>query len=318
MAGKEGPVKKKKESKTTKAPPIDGTESEYKDLLGIAASLTQEEAENELIESARYGEIDCVKALLEVWGEKIPDFVNCTDNNGSTSLHKACANGHESCVQMLLFKKAKHLPNNSGNNTPLHWAAANGHENVVEMLLMHDFSYQPNAIDVLVKNSGGRSALTEGFSSQKTKLVGILLEHDSAAEERLLMGAKEVDEDGNDVQIDDNGKTKSVSENDVKNSITHEFDFLRDESEEKVEEPISADDKLILGDDVEVKTLLIRELPIKNADNPFDEGDDKLDTTGLGIWSASLVMARWMASKATLGRFDGKNVLELGAGCGVP
>lgn len=42
------------------------------------------------------------------------------------------------------------------------------------------------------------------------------------------------------------------------------------------------------------------------------------DTTGLGIWSASLVMARWMAQKSLLGRFDNKSVLELGAGCGVP
>lgn len=65
------------------------------------------------------------------------------------------------------------------------------------------------------------------------------------------------------------------------------------------------------------KTLLIRELPITNADNPF--GDDAVkDTTGLGIWCASLVMARWMASKSILGRFDQKSILELGAGCGVP
>ena len=72
-----------------------------------------------------------------------------------------------------------------------------------------------------------------------------------------------------------------------------------------------------MSDQEEKKTLLVRELPIKNADSPF--GDSAIDdTTGLGIWSASLVMARWMAQKSVLGRFDNKSVLELGAGCGVP
>ena len=41
------------------------------------------------------------------------------------------------------------------------------------------------------------------------------------------------------------------------------------------------------------------------------------DQTGLFIWSASLVLARWVATSA---RHDitGRSVLELGAGCGVP
>jgi predicted nicotinamide N-methyase len=320
---------KKKEPKSTKEPPIEGTAAEYQELLQIAASLDAQDARSELIESARYGELDCVKALLQIWTSKINEFIDTTDSNGATALHKAAASGHDSTVQLLLFHNAKHLINSSGKNTPLHWAAANGHENVVEMILDHDFTdYQEDAIDVLVKNGGGRSALTEGFSSQKTKLVGLLLEHDSAAEERLLMGAKEVDDDGNEVDSGDengeNGGKGSDKNNDAKHGITHEFDLLRDGNEaqpdEGSEETFGEAPSNILSSNGEEgpKTLLIRELPIKDADNPFDEGDEKLDTTGLGIWSASIVMARWMASKASLGRFDDKNVLELGAGCAVP
>ena len=62
---------------------------------------------------------------------------------------------------------------------------------------------------------------------------------------------------------------------------------------------------------------MIRELPIQNADNPFGDKDIE-DTTGLGIWCASIVMACWMASTDISSRFEGKCLLELGAGCGIP
>jgi predicted nicotinamide N-methyase len=61
--------------------------------------------------------------------------------------------------------------------------------------------------------------------------------------------------------------------------------------------------------------LLIRELAMVNADNPFADSErPDQDTTGLSIWSASLVLARWMNSKS----WDDISILELGAGCGVP
>jgi Predicted methyltransferase len=114
----------------------------------------------------------------------------------------------------------------------------------------------------------------------------------------------------------------------VKQGVVHEFNFLRvnqekqedhhchssQQEKEQQQQPQEEEEE----EEEEKKTLLVRELPIENADNPFDDGRDQLDTTGLGIWSASIVMARWMADKSLLGRFDGKNVLELGAGCGVP
>ena len=119
---------KKKKSKTSQAPPKDCSEGEYTELLATASSLTEDEAKAELIECARYGELDAVRALLEVWSKKISDYVNTTDGNGSTALHKSSASGHATVVQLLLFNNAKHLINTSGKNTPLHWAAANGHE----------------------------------------------------------------------------------------------------------------------------------------------------------------------------------------------
>ncbi len=319
--------KSKAEPKSKTSPPKDCSKEEYSDLLETANSLTEDEARAELIDCARYGELDAVRALLEVWSSNIPDYVNTCDANGTTALHKSAASGHVTTVQLLLYNKSKHMANKSGRNTPLHWAAANGHDEVVELILNHNFEEE---LDVLAKNDGGRSALTEGFSSKNTKLVGMLLEHDSASEEKLLSGGKEVDADTEEEKNKDNKDPTSTSDADKKSKqgIIHEFDFLRDDSDgennEVIEESENIDNDVAEIDKPSTtlegeqrKTLLIRELPIKNADSPF--GDTAIDdTTGLSIWCASLVMARWMASKSQLGRFDDKNVLELGAGCGVP
>ena len=43
---------------------------------------------------------------------------------------------------------------------------------IVEMMLNHDFGFE---LDVLKKNDFGRSILTEGFESKKTKLVGFFI-----------------------------------------------------------------------------------------------------------------------------------------------
>ena len=323
-------------------PPIECTTEEYNDLLSTATSLTESEARDELVECARYGEVDAVRALMEIWPSKVTNFVNSTDKNGSTALHKAGSNGHTTTVQLLLYHKADYLCNSS-KNTPLHWAAANGHEKIVEMILSHEFGYE---LDVLQKNEFGRSVLTEGFSCDNTKLVGMLLEHDSASEEKLLDGGEEVEEEDalekkdnsssnpiekkvveGDFKLDAHGNISGTSDNQSisssntsstgrKSGITHEFNFLKENKSNDLEEENRRNENVEETTE-ESKTLLIRELPIKNADTPFGETAID-DTTGLGIWSASLVMARWMASKCILGRFDNKTILELGAGCGIP
>jgi len=329
------PKSSQESSLTSTPPPLECTSEEYTDLLSTASSLTESEAAFEILDCARYGEVDSVRALIEIWSSKIENYINTVDSNGNSALHKAGASGHNSTVQLLLFHKAEYL-SNSSKNTPLHWAAANGHEGAVEMILDHDFGYE---LDVLLKNEFGRSILTEGFSSQKTELVSLLLNHDSASEEKLLNGGQEVDAgdvesdplktenksnviEGN-INLNSDGNVssaggKSINSSNTGNSgIIHEFDFLREDGEGSGDQTLENIEEQNINDEEKAQTLLIRELPIKNADTPFGETAID-DTTGLGIWCASLVMARWMASKSILGRFDSKVVLELGAGCGVP
>ena len=330
-------------------PPFEISPEEYKDLVDQVAGLSLEEIKEEWILAARYGDLDVVHAILgspqfqkahphpqkqkqkesastDTSTDTTTDIVNCQDaQNGNTALHMAAANGHTAVVELLLMHpqtKAQHHIVNQAGNTPLHWAAANGHEETVAFLLQN-----VKDIDVLTKNKFGRSALTEGFTSENTNVVKYILEHDSAAEEKLLQGGKEVDEDGN--EIDDNdkqtdsttmegtdantdGKTTAIQQQPHKDDIIHEFEFriLPSSGETNGE-----------GGETNATTksptnsLRIRELPIPATQDPFGDRPE-LDTTGYGIWAASLVMARWMAALSE--RFHGKRILELGAGCGVP
>jgi len=339
-------------------PPLECTHAEFQALLSDARGLSSHrEAAEELLDCARYGEVDAVRAILDVWGDHrhddhCRDVVNDTDASKSTSLHKASANGHASTVQLLLARGAEHLPNDNGN-TPLHWAAGAGHAKVVKLLLDHfDVLFLEQVemetreklqtmncdngdgdgdavakrtgsverLDVLLKNNFGRSALTEGFASGDTPTVDVLLNHDSAEEERLIGGLERKDvgeEEGEDVaagrgegseNVDVRGGAGDETNKKEKNikSILHEFDFLRGGRSD----PSTSDCE-------ERPSLFIRELPIAHADDPFGQSPIE-DTTGLGIWCASLVMARWLASPKMTKRMEGKNVVELGAGCGVP
>lgn len=242
------------------ASPEEMSPEEFNNLKLEVEGLSETEAQIEWLESCRYGEVDVLRALLS----HFPRLVDHADKDSENSgLHMASANGHLRVVKFLLYHKHKFTRNSSGN-TPLHWAASNGQAEVVSFLTK---TAELNDIDVLEKNQFGRSALTEGFSSQKEGIVEALLEHNSATEEKLLSV---------------NGDSKS--------QMVHSF-F-------STENP-----------------LLVRELAIANADNPFadDERPDQ-DTTGLSIWSASIVLARWLNTKS----WKNSSVIELGAGCGVP
>lgn len=250
-------------------PPMEISLQEFQELQSQVEELSLEEAQEEWIESCRFGDLDVVRALVE----KFPSLINyCISDNQNTGLHMASANGHTKVVKLLILGHAHPFSKNSSGNTPLHWAASNGQADVVEFLTGQTII----PIDVLDKNEFGRSALTEGFTSQKEQVVKSLLEHDSATEEKLLSTGREVD---------------AADENQLEEHVHHLFD--------------------------QEKALLIRELAMKNADNPFADTDrPDQDTTGLSIWSASLVMARWMQAKCDL--WKDRTILELGSGCGVP
>jgi hypothetical protein len=130
-----------------------------------------EEAGNDLLDCARYGELSDLKELLE--DSTVPiDYQNESYN---TALHYASANGKAECVELLLDRGAQHLPNSSGN-TPLHWAVQNKHAAAVRALLA-----RAPGVDVLQRNAFGKSALTDAFALETADITQLLLEHPSAA-----------------------------------------------------------------------------------------------------------------------------------------
>ena len=229
----------------------------------------------EILECARYGEDEGLRALLTEGAD-----VNFSDESGNTALHMAAANGNVSCLIILKKFNAIHKTNENGN-TPTHWAAQNGQKEALKYL-MEEYS----DIDVLAQNEFGRSVITEAFESNNTDAIEICLTRPSSSEERLIETKINKTTD----------MTETTEENEITNAINHEFNF---------------------GLNVTNITIKIRELPISRADNPFgSDTSPEEDTTGLGIWPASLLTSRYVVSKADL--IKDKNVLELGAGCGVP
>lgn len=138
--------------------------------------------------------------------------------------------------------------------------------------------------------------MTEAFDSKNQEVIELCLSHPSASEDRMLSStSKDVSKESISEEVEDSEVTNDAFE---KDAIFHEFQF----------------------DPKHPQLIKIRELPIARADNPF--GSDirpEDDATGLGIWPASLLAARWLALSEDIKNLIRNNIfLELGAGCGVP
>lgn len=163
----------------------------------------------------------------------------------------------------------------------------------------------------------------QAFRTGDAEMVKMVLNHKSAEEDMLLSQSsvskskkegKKPAAEGNPSAGPDDSAGDSTSgdkgsagdaheggeEDDGGPSVTHELGFSAG----------------AVGDESEGKSFRIRELPIRNPDECF--GDDaREDATGLNLWAAAVVLARWLASPDMRARLDGKTILELGAGCGA-
>ncbi|KAF1774689.1 S-adenosyl-L-methionine-dependent methyltransferase [Phytophthora cactorum] len=246
----------------------------------------------EVLKCARFGDEQELRTLLQsVNGPERDAFVNFVQPDTlNTPLHMACANGHVECVRELLSNEAKHVANASGN-LPLRtemngcYDIGNKHREIVKLLVdgVKD-------LDVLARNSFGRGCVTEAFQCEDTEILAMLLEHNSATEERLAEGTgmgknaikEEIEEDGDEA---DSNSPKVLQE------TVLEFNFAPG-----------------------LPTLRARELALKWSKDAFGSTAEE-DITGVSIWSAALILSRWVIDHRSI--FDGKQVCELGSGCGV-
>lgn len=246
-----------------------------------------DELNPEVIECARYGEDEDLRALLAYGAD-----VNFCDESGNTALHKAAANGHVKCLEILKEFNANYTANKQGNY-PIHWAAQNGQVEALRFLL-NNFD-----VDVLAQNSFGMSTMSESFQSKNNECLELCLTHSSASDDRLIPESMKNSVKATiDEESEANEEKSTVSDGlDEKNAVFHDMNFEKSTPN--------------------APTLKIRELPISRADTPFGtSAHPEDDTTGLGIWPASILTARFALLHKDL--LQDKVVVELGAGCGLP
>jgi ankyrin repeat protein len=184
------------------------------------------------------------------------------NHSGNTPLHWAAANGHDKIVQLLLYYNIHNDTSIGHNNNSEATAARNEHkESTTPATDANAFTNTSTCycgIDVLQKNHFGRSILTEGFTSQNEKVIQLLLEHDSASEERFL--------------IDSNNHNNNSHDGKPKGSVTIQDD---DDDDEDNDEDDDDDAKMSVdqGDEDD-----------DNSDDDDDEddmNDEANDTTHL-------------------------------------
>lgn len=86
---------------------------------------------------------------------------------GNTPLHLAAANGHATCVRLLLEKGANLTSRNAVGETPLHVSAFNGHFHCMLLLLVESSDPASNSN---IKDNNGLLKIQFANSSGKTAL----------------------------------------------------------------------------------------------------------------------------------------------------
>ena len=280
---------------------------------------TKEMMDAEVIVCAHYGDCEDLRALLTDGADS-----NAFDDGKSTGMHKAAANGEVAAMKILKEFGAKHLAN-EGGNLPIHWAAQNG------QLKAFQFLIEAYECDVLQKNGQGRSTLTEAFSNGDKDVLEAVLSHPSASEENLIATQEKggtvtlPKEDEEDVAASfpegeepKEGNTVFSNTENAAAAAAATVAVAAANAAADYDESNAVTHSLALSD-TDNRHVMLRELPITRADNPF--GSDTApedDTTGLGLWPATLLCARWMTQEHIVNKLQGKVVVELGAGCGLP
>ncbi|KAG0269891.1 hypothetical protein BGZ95_001866, partial [Linnemannia exigua] len=157
------------------------------------ANLSVQDSEHleELIECARYGELEEIQAVVQTSGnEKAKVLLSHKGDYGKTPLHMAAANGHLDVVEYLITiisPEAVNIQNDQGN-TALHWAATNGHAKVVETLITK------GKADYKLKNAAGHTAMLEAELHEREQVVAWMLIN-TEMEEEIKEGNDNDDDD---------------------------------------------------------------------------------------------------------------------------
>ncbi|OCF61817.1 cytoplasmic protein [Kwoniella mangroviensis CBS 10435] len=123
----------------------------------------------EVLLSARYGEVDELKEFVEKFGAG--PLAEAKDERGNTVLHMCCGNGHIDVLNYLLPLVPKELLSrtNEAGSPPLHWAVSNNHVACVKALV--ELSQEQGGGLLLLKqtNANKRDAFAESIFAGEGK-----------------------------------------------------------------------------------------------------------------------------------------------------
>ncbi|KAI8922574.1 hypothetical protein PhCBS80983_g04168 [Powellomyces hirtus] len=133
----------------------------------------------EFVTSARYGDLDGVKEVVDAYmssthatsnSATLRTLYTCALPNGTTALHQASANGHVEILNHLLPHLTVGDVNavNEDGSSALHWAALNGKIDCVTLLI-------ECGADATLQNDQGRSAVTVAEQQGHMDVVNLLL-----------------------------------------------------------------------------------------------------------------------------------------------
>ncbi|WVF68513.1 hypothetical protein IAT40_003280 [Kwoniella sp. CBS 6097] len=129
---------------------------------------TAEEVE-EILLSARYGELNEIKEFVDKFGAE--SLGSARDERGNTVLHMCCGNGHLEVLNYLLPVMPKELLQNTNEagSPPIHWAVSNNHVGCVKALVELP-EEQGGGIALLKQtNAAGRDAFAESIFAGEGK-----------------------------------------------------------------------------------------------------------------------------------------------------
>lgn len=156
-----------------------GEEYEEVDVEKISA--------NDLIEYARYGEVDILKELVN---QGLYTRLCAVDTLENTMLHMFAANGHLDCIRYIV-QYSPDLPSlldaqNAEGNTALHWACIAGQLAACQLLLLH-------GAKVAIENKVERTPICEAHKHNRMDILGFFEE---------FLGKKAIDQAQTDEPID--------------------------------------------------------------------------------------------------------------------
>lgn len=174
--------------------------------------MTEEKAGFEMmLDAARFGELPELIQLLDE-GANIEE----RGPGGNSALHMAAANGEEDVVRELLARGANAMAENEAGNTPLHYAAQQKQLACLKLLLA-------SHCDVLKQNSFGKSILSEALATADGAVASAVLEHASAAEERIIEGLDQKGESSVTHRLDLGAGTLAVRELQIASTVEGTF-----------------------------------------------------------------------------------------------